>query len=709
MCRRLIYLVSIVLVLSTAGSASAELVAYWKFDEGSGTTAFDSSGNGLNGTLLGDTQWAAGKMGGALEFDGDGDYVDCGNNELFDITDELTVSAWINIRSVTAAWMAVITKGDSAWRISINNTTQGMHFGIEDGTRGWQAANSTIELPLNEWYHVCGTYDLQNGGRIYIDGVLDGTNPDLLGITHSTYNVYIGENAQAVNRWWDGFIDDVQLYNHALTEAEILAVMEGAEAYPYAFAPGPADGFLHEDIWVNLSWRAGDFAVSHDVYLGDNFDDVNDGAPETFQGNQAAMFIVAGFPGFPYPDGLIPGTTYYWRIDEVNDTEPNSPWKGPVWSFSIPPNTAYYPDPAYAAEQVDPGVTLSWTPGFGAKLHTVYLGENFDEVDNAAGGLPQGITTYSPGTLKMAQTYYWRVDEFDGFDTYKGDVWSFTTEGAVGNPNPANGAVDVKQTQIITFSPSVYAASHELYFGTDKDAVKNANTGSPEYKGTRALGAETYDPGKLEWDTTYYWRIDEVDNANPDSPWTGILWSFTTANFLIVDDFESYNDLDPADPDSNRIFNAWLDGYDDPTNGSLVGYETPPFAEQTIVHGGNQSLPIYYDNSVGYSEATLTLTYPRDWTEKGVDTLTIWFRGNSTNAAETLYVALNGSAIVTNDNPDAAQITAWTEWTIDLQAFGVNLANVNTIVLGLGNKTNPQAGGSGTMYFDDIRLYPPAP
>ena len=122
-------------------------------------------------------------------------------------------------------------------------------------------------------------------------------------------------------------------------------------------------------------------------------------------------------------------------------------------------------------------------------------------------------------------------------------------------------------------------------------------------------------------------------------------------------------------------------------------------------------MPLYYDNSVGYSEATLTLTYPRDWTEKGVNTLTIWFRGDSANAAETLYVVLNGSAVVSHDNPDAALITRWTEWTIDLQAFtdqGVNLANVNTIGLGLGNKNNPVAGGSGTMYFDDIRLYPPA-
>jgi len=243
--------------------------------------------------------------------------------------------------------------------------------------------------------------------------------------------------------------------------------------------------------------------------------------------------------------------------------------------------------------------------------------------------------------------------------------------------------------------------------------VKNADTGSPEYKGTRDLGAETYDPGMLEWDTTYYWRIDEVNSTNPDSPWTGILWSFTTANFLIVDDFESYNDLDPPNPMSNRIFEAWPDGYGIPTNGALVGNDFPPYAEQSIVHSGNQSMPLYYDNSVGNSEATHTLTYPRDWTEKGVNKLTIWFRGDSANAAETLYVALNGSAVVNHDNPGAAQITTWTEWNIDLQMFadqGVNLANVNTIAIGLGNRNNPVAGGSGTMYFDDIRLYrPPEP
>jgi hypothetical protein len=123
-------------------------------------------------------------------------------------------------------------------------------------------------------------------------------------------------------------------------------------------------------------------------------------------------------------------------------------------------------------------------------------------------------------------------------------------------------------------------------------------------------------------------------------------------------------------------------------------------------------MPMSYDNAVGKSEATLTLTSNRNWTVKGVNTLTIWFRGEAANAAENLYVALNGNAIVNHDNPDAAQITSWTPWNIDLQVFadqGVNLANVTSITLGLGNKNNPVAGGAGMMYFDDIRLYPPTP
>jgi len=471
--------------------------------------------------------------------------------------------------------------------------------------------------------------------------------------------------------------------------------------------PEPADGALLADTWATLGWRPGDFAVSHEVFFGDNFDDVNDGAEGTFQGNQTTTFLIVGFLGFAYPEGLVPGTTYYWRIDEVNDTEPNSPWKGDVWSFMVPPMTAYEPDPADGAESVELDVELNWTAGFGSKLHTVYFGDNFDDVNTATVGLPQGTTTYTPGPLKLAKTYYWRVDEFDGIDTYKGDVWSFTTQGAVGSPNPSNGAVDVEQTPILSWSPGVYAASHQLYFGTDEDAVKNADTGSPEYKGTRALGSESYDPGKLELNATYYWRIDEVNNVNPDSPWTGSLWSFTTVDSILIEDFEDYNDYPP-----DEIFSTWIDGWEVPTNGSMAGHANPPFAETDNVHGGGQSMPLYYDNNFKYSEATMTLVSVRDWTEEGVGVLSLWFCGDASNAAERMYVNLNGIATVYHDNPDVALIEEWTEWTIDLQEFaaqGVNLANVNTISIGFGDKNNLQPGGSGVVFFDDIRLYRPAP
>jgi len=707
MCRKLICLVPFVLVLGLAltSTADADLVGWWRFDEGSGTTAFDSSGNGNDGTLNGDPKWVAGKYGGALKFNGSSDYLAAPDSESLDINaDQLSIAAWINGEDWPAANHIVRKIADtgtsSIYMIRVQPDTVRVYLNTSDGET---IVQGTTVLPTNEWVHVALTYD-GTEARIYVNGQLD-VSMDVSGeLTESNNELRIGRGEPS--GYFVGMIDDVRLYNHALTESELLSAMEGSGAeYPFACGPEPADGALLEATWANLSWHAGDFAISHDVYFGDNFDDVNDGAEGTFVGNQAVTKIIVGFPGFACPGGLVPGTIYYWRIDEVNDLDPNSPWKGKVWNFAIAPNTAYNPDPADGAESVDPDVELSWTGGFDAKLHTVYFGENFDDVNNATEGLPQGITTYTPGPLKLAETYYWRVDEFDAIATYKGDVWSFTTEGAVGNPNPSNGAVDVTRTPILSWSPGVYAASHQVYFGTDKDAVQNADTASPEYKGNKDLGYESYDPGKLQWHSTYYWRIDEVNNVNPDSPWTGNVWNFTTTDFIGIDDFEDYNDYPP-----DEIFSTWIDGWEIPTNGSLAGHADPPFAETNNVHGGSQSMPLYYDNNFMYSEAAMTLTQ-RNWTEEDVGILSLWFRGNASNAAEPMYVALNGSAVVYHDNPDAVLINTWTEWTIDLQEFAaqsVNLANVNTISIGFGDKNNLLAGGSGMVLFDDIRLYRPA-
>jgi len=707
MSKKWIYTIFFVLVLglvlmSAADAADPDLVGYWKFDETSGTTAQDATGNGNDGTLNGDPQWVAGMLGGALEFDGEGDYVDIGNDPIFNITGQITVACWIKVSQFTDSWQAIFTMGDDSWRLQRQTTTDNLCWACTGvtGTPGDWWLYGDVNVNDGEWHHTAGVYD---GSKyyLYVDGELDAFKDTSGTMSISSYPVMIGANAQQSGREFEGIIDDVRVYKRALTDTEILGVMAGGGAeYPLASGPVPKDGVYHPDTWVNLAWRAGDFAASHDVYISDNFEDVDAGTESTFIGNQADTFLVAGFPGFPFPDGLVPRTTYYWRIDEVNDAEPNSPWKGNVWSFTIPPKTAYLPVPADGAEAVAVNDKLSWMPGFGAKLHTVYFGESFNEVDSATGGLPQGTTDFTPGTLKMAKTYYWRVDEFDVVETHKGNVWSFTTEGAVSALNPLNGAVDVTQTPVLTWAPG-FGATHEIYFSSDVSVL--------EKKGSGNLGDESYEPGQLEWNTTYYWRIDEANSANPDSPWTGPTWNFTTANFLIIDDMEGYNDLDPAEEGSNRIFNAWIDGYDDPTNGSLVGYDNPPFAEQSIVHSENQSMPLSYDNSAANkSEATLSLTSNRDWTVKGVTTLTIWFRGSSANASEQMYVTLNGSARVDCDIPDAATLTKWTEWNIDLQAFadqGVNLTNVTSITLGLRSVT----GGTGMLFFDDIRLYPPAP
>lgn len=473
-----------------------------------------------------------------------------------------------------------------------------------------------------------------------------------------------------------------------------------------AYKPNPADGAIYEDTWASLSWSPADGTVSHDVYFGEDFDQVSTGAADTFRGNQGGTFYIVGFPGYPYPDGLVPGTTYYWRIDEIEaDGTING---GDVWSFTIPPKTAFNPAPADGAEFVAVDAELGWMPGFGAVLHTVYFGDSYDDVSNATGGTSQGAATFTPGPLEREKVYYWRVDEFDAADTYKGDVWAFSTPGAVGSPSPANGATGVQMNATLSWTPGQSAASSDVYFGTDKDAVRSATTSSPEYKGSKPLGSETYDPAKLAWKSIYYWRVDGVESLNPASPWKGNVWSFETADFITVDDFESYNDLAEDDPASNRIYLSWIDGLGTTTNGSVVGYADLPLVEHGDVHGGGTSMPYSYDNNLKYSEANATLTYPRDWTEEGVGVLSLWFKGNASNAAEPMYVVLNGSAAVYHDDSAAAQIGTWTQWTIDLQDFagqGVDLTNVNSIGIGFGNKNNVQAGDAGKMLFDDIALY----
>ena len=280
--------------------------------------------------------------------------------------------------------------------------------------------------------------------------------------------------------------------------------------------------------------------------------------------------------------------------------------------------------------------------------------------------------------------------------------------------NPPNGAIDVVPDVVFSWVPLGAASAYDLYLGTVFDDVNNATRTNPlGVLAAQGLETSSFDPGDLlEYGQTYYWRVDEV-GATPDAEVVkGNVLSFTVLNYpIVVDDFEDYTDYSP-----DEIWNTWIDGYDDPTNGASAGYPNPDFnvgehyAETKIVHSGAQSMPLFYDNSAGLSEATRTLN--ADWTQEGVVTLTLFYRGDAANAVEPMYVALNSNKVVTNPEADAVLTTEWAKWDIPLQTFtdmGVNLANVGSMSVGLGNKTNPVAGGSGVLYIDDIRLYLPEP
>ncbi|MHC4587159.1 MAG: LamG domain-containing protein, partial [Planctomycetota bacterium] len=352
MSRRLICLVSSVLVLIAAGTASADLVAHWKLDDGSGTTATDSVGSN-HGTFVGNPQWIEGIKVGALDFDG-ASSVNCGSDTSLDVTGPFSCTIWIRPGTDGNQAVCPLSKAESpnwswqlryGWSPAPAGFTNIMGWQFNSAARDWVWVHQ--ELAIGEWYHIAASND---GATVkcYLDGVETDSKP-MTGFASSNTTFLIGSDGW--NDDWIGAIDDVRLYDHALTEPEILGVIEG-EISPQAWGPSPKDGELLPQTWANLSWKPGPFAVTHDVYIGDNFDDVDSGVGDTFVGNMGGTSQVIGFATFPVPDGLVPGTTYYWRIDEVNDADPNSPWKGDIWSFSIPPKTAYSPDPADGAEFV---------------------------------------------------------------------------------------------------------------------------------------------------------------------------------------------------------------------------------------------------------------------------------------------------------------------------------------------------------------------
>jgi len=296
------------------------------------------------------------------------------------------------------------------------------------------------------------------------------------------------------------------------------------------------------------------------------------------------------------------------------------------------------------------------------------------------------------------------------------DVAAFQFAPGVLATSPANGTTEVVRDAALSWVTSDYASAYDVYLGTDVNNVSDANRTNPlDVLVAQGLQADSYTHDDLfDYGQTYYWRVDQVNDADPNSPLKGDVWSFTVRDYVIVDDFEAYNDIGEGEG-ANRIYFTWSDGYANPNvNGSTMGYAEPDFAngehfvETDIVHTGKQSAPFLYNNTVAtYSEVTLPTSLTSlgsDWTQDGPTVLTLWFYGDPNNpATESLYVKLNGSKVAYSG--DAADLSAgqWIQWDISLSDFaGVNLSSVTGLTV--GTERAGATGSEGILFLDDIRL-----
>ncbi|MEA3224864.1 MAG: LamG-like jellyroll fold domain-containing protein, partial [Planctomycetota bacterium] len=418
MSRKLVLLISFLLVLGMTAVSSAgldddaNLVGWWKFD---GDTS-DSSGNGRDGSLMADAHLVdVGLHGGALSLDGSGDYVNINGYKGVGAVDEVqhpfTVANWFR---TTSGEGEMVTWGSGPGRQRLTWRINGGRLRTEHGS-GNLRGNTYVND--GEWHH--GALVVTEGANLRVPNTLlylDGAEDSTFSGSNNTYNlgnstdVSIGRRATSNDRWFNGAIDDVRIYDRVLDANEVaeLAIR------PKSYAANPGVGALIEEASIMLGWMPGGRAVSHDLYFGTTADL----GPDQLVGQQQTDTQYLAL-------GIVPDQTYYWRVDDI--AADGLVITGDVWSFWTPPGSAYNPSIADGAAILDLTANLTWSGGWGPIMHATYFGADADQIANAVGAAPVMDIGFDSGPLEPGTTYYWRVDEFYGTVWVTGPVWSFST------------------------------------------------------------------------------------------------------------------------------------------------------------------------------------------------------------------------------------------------------------------------------------------
>lgn len=520
----------------------------------------------------------------------------------------------------------------------------------------------------------------------------------------------------------------------------------------YPCVPSPDDGSVEMPLdGITLSWVPGMGSTGDDVYIGTDFGDVNTATPDNdpagvYMGRQSqASFAL---PRLDY------GQTYYWRVDSINGGVYSSPvWSFDTIKYAYPMESEYITATASSSiEDVDPVNTVNRAGLNADDLHNTNLDDmwlsNLEEK-----GTPVWIRYVFGALVKLNQMLVWNhntlVENLMGWGikdaeieyTADGTTWLLLTEQPVtfeqapgedgyaantvvafndlavhgvritalsnfegvvplnmyglsevqfltvpvqaADPVPANGLSAVSVDPTVSWGAGRGAVSHNLYVSDDPMAVAE-ETIDPIAAG---LTDTTYDLAGLDVNTVYYWKVNEIGDTEA---WPGYVWSFTTVDFISVDDMESYEDVA-----GSWIWQIWVDGFEVPENGSTVGNGDLP--ETEIVRTGNQSLPMAFDNSSSpLSKATRTFDPTQDWTKSGVQKLILYYQFGLESTGGEFYVEVNSVRVAA---ALVAVVEGWSSIVIDLAAAGIDLSKVGTLTIGVDG-----AGAKGVVYVDDVVL-----
>jgi hypothetical protein len=685
-------------------TSDPSLVGWWKLDDEKSGIAVDYSGYENHGTLAGDPKFGEGYYGDALSFDGINDYVDCGNDASLANVESVSVTAWIRLAAL----------GDRKVAGNQNNATGGYKLGVYTGNNMVEfevrdAANAPTlnraspggtALQTNVWYHVAGVYDKGKAIRTYVNGKLDRESATTVVAGISNGPLRLGREPFSNLYWFLGLMDDVRVYNKALTSEEIQKVLAGDPRL--AWDPQPAANATADiRAATSLNWMAGEQAAQHDVYLGKDKDAVKiaDATSPLYQGRQTGTnFALDGKVDFG-------GGSCFWRVDEV-EADGATVHKGIVWSFSIPGYLIVDEFENYTDEEgsrIYETWVDGWTNGTGSVAGNTTA--PFAERTIIHGGkqaMPMDYNnTKTPFYSEVEQTFS-PLQDWTGYGVTDLSLWFR------GNPvrylDKGNGAF------------TVGASGHDIW--------DNADDFRFVYKSLNGNGSVVVKVESLvdtnAWAKAGVMIRESLDAGSPmaymiQSYSSGVSFGWRLTSGATCGSATQASIVAPQWVKLTRTSNAFTAQYSaDGKTWTDIKDTTGKAVSTTINMAGNVyiGLATTSHNSAATTIAECTGAATTGGVTGSWKEAWIGDDPDRTNSAAGLYVVVEDSAgksvVVTHPDPAAVNLAAWTQWKIPLSSFtDVNLAKVKKLYLGVGDRKTPAADGFGRLYIDDIQVIKP--